>query len=313
MSTRNFRVGSRDLASAAATVLDNAANEKGLSISSAATLRLRFNPFAAFVKARGVGRMELITHTLLREYSAELAAAIDDEEMQPSYAQNLISAVNTVLGLASGGSWQSFSPTRDGDIPHRIRYRTTAPTGFDIEKLDGAIEELEALGLNRAAALCRLARSCGHRSKEGALSIVSDSLDQATAAGSFIIKDGTKGGRVRHITITSAAQIDALSYAARIVGAGQNLIPSELTWAHWRATELKAAREVLKRAGIKGFHDLRASFACGRYVQLTGHPAPVLGGGASREADLAARAIIAGELGHGRIDVLSAYVGRFAP
>ncbi len=58
-------------------------------------------------------------------------------------------------------------------------------------------------------------------------------------------------------------------------------------------------------------NDLRAAYACERYAELTGHPAPVVAGhrSATREEDRAARTVIAQELGHGRIDVLGAYVG----
>ncbi len=63
--------------------------------------------------------------------------------------------------------------------------------------------------------------------------------------------------------------------------------------------------------GIRGFHDLRAAYACDRYQQLTGYAAPAVVGArlADRETDVSARKIISAELGHGRIDVVAAYVG----
>ncbi|MCF7997248.1 MAG: hypothetical protein K9L32_09620 [Chromatiaceae bacterium] len=63
---------------------------------------------------------------------------------------------------------------------------------------------------------------------------------------------------------------------------------------------------------MRGYHDARAAFACERYQALSGQPAPVIAGGqhlADREADGQAREVIAVELGHGRTDVVAAYIG----
>jgi len=72
------------------------------------------------------------------------------------------------------------------------------------------------------------------------------------------------------------------------------------------------ARETLHAHGLKGFHELRAAYACERYEQLTGHAAPVNGGHCyriDRDLDEQARQQISLELGHNRIDVVSAYIG----
>jgi hypothetical protein len=63
--------------------------------------------------------------------------------------------------------------------------------------------------------------------------------------------------------------------------------------------------------GIRGFHELRAAYACDRYQQITGEKAPVVGGGRSvnRSMDQKARVIIGLELGLSRIDVLVSYLG----
>jgi predicted DNA-binding protein (UPF0251 family) len=63
--------------------------------------------------------------------------------------------------------------------------------------------------------------------------------------------------------------------------------------------------------GLTKIHDLRAAYACERYRQLTGAAAPVVAGRqtVNRTIDRTARQTIAQELGHGRIDVVSAYIG----
>ena len=75
---------------------------------------------------------------------------------------------------------------------------------------------------------------------------------------------------------------------------------------------MRPARDILHEHGLKGFHELRAAYACERYEQLTGFFAPINGGRIhreDRELDPHARQQISHELGHNRIYVVSAYIG----
>ncbi|MNN03210.1 hypothetical protein D3C81_1158900 [compost metagenome] len=68
----------------------------------------------------------------------------------------------------------------------------------------------------------------------------------------------------------------------------------------------------MQEQGLKGFHELRASYACERYSSFTGHSPPVNGGHCyhtDRKLDRMARLQISYELEHSRIDVASAYIG----
>lgn len=72
------------------------------------------------------------------------------------------------------------------------------------------------------------------------------------------------------------------------------------------------ARDVQHAHDFKGFHELRAAFACERYQQITQHRAPVNGGqccAIDRRLDHEARMQISRELGHGRVDVVASYIG----
>ena len=66
-----------------------------------------------------------------------------------------------------------------------------------------------------------------------------------------------------------------------------------------------------KDAGIKGFHDMRAAYACECYQALTGFPAPVATGTrqADKTLDTQARVLLSQQLGHNRLDVIAAYIG----
>ena len=134
----------------------------------------------------------------------------------------------------------------------------------------------------------------------------------ADRGGSIVLKAAwTKGGRPREIPIWNGAQRAALDAALRLAGGGA-LIPG--------ARNYVAQRKVYERqtaaAGLGRMHGLRHRYAQLRYENLTGWKAPAAGGPrrrslspARRRADTAARLAVSRELGHGRIDAASVYLG----
>ena len=132
----------------------------------------------------------------------------------------------------------------------------------------------------------------------------------AAKTGAVTVTDGTKGGREREVPITSEAQREALERAAQAQGDARAVMPADQNWQSWREGGLRDARELVQAATGGGLHDLRAAYACERYEALTGHAAPAAGGQIEdRDRDAAARLAVAEELGHGRVDVTSEYVG----
>ena len=101
-----------------------------------------------------------------------------------------------------------------------------------------------------------------------------------------------------------------LRRAAAVQGEARNLVPPHLSWRQWNDHLHHVWAGVREQHGLGKLHDLRAAYACERYQTLAGAAAPVTAGGrvASLKADRAARAVIAQELGHGRVDVVAAYV-----
>jgi len=82
-------------------------------------------------------------------------------------------------------------------------------------------------------------------------------------------------------------------------------MPPDLNWKQWRQGELRTVREA-----VGGLHELRSAYACERYEAITGHAAPCAGGQIlDKDVDYGARLVISEELGHGRTDVVSEYVG----
>lgn len=294
------------MADAARIFLGRSRAAGSLSFESAAAYSDRFSLFTVFAKEKGVGRMERIDEALVVEYGQNLAVQVREGKMKPTYAQNLVSAVNSVLAAATAGRWRSVSPTKQCSIQKRSNVRTQAPDGFDLARFDTAILLLDKHG----QAFTRILRDCGLRTKEGALLDCSRALREALTKGEITVVRGTKGGKARTVKITFQRQLETLQIAAEAQGKAKNLIPTGESWAKFQSGAMRLIRETLQAEGIAKLHDLRASFACTRYEQLTGFLPPVFTRKIPDAAlDLKARSEISIELGHERIEVTSGYVG----
>lgn len=287
---------------AAATALnaDRAAGKISY-LTVAATLQ-RFDKFKEFAKEAGAGRFEKIDRALVQQY----AQSLRDSAYSASYQQNLLSAVNSVMSRVSehgGHSWESVSARAEG-LQQRSFVRTEQTASR--EQSSTAIQNMTP----RAAAVAELARELGLRSKEASLLNNHNALRQAETRGTVTVVDGTKGGRSREVPITDQRQVEALRNAATVQSSGRSIIPTGQNWNQFRNGELNDNRSSLQAQGVRGYHELRSAYAADRYEQLTGHAAPVNGGQITdRDADRAAREQISAELGHGRIDVVSEYIG----
>jgi len=312
MGKNNFSLGSRDAAKAGTFALNSAARDGTMSYSTAATVADRWSQFVEWARdEEGAKWMEDYSREMVVEYGRELAEKVEAGEMAVSTAQNYLSAVNTVMGLATQGQWEGVSPTKDCGIAERSSIREEAPGALDRESYQRAIDAVrEQLG-DRVAAAVELMRELGLRSKEASTIDAKSALAEALSRNSVTISEGTKGGREREVPITSERQIEALSRASEEQGSDRSMIPADQTWKEWRDGTLRDAREIVQQHTGGGLHDLRAAYACERYEALTGSAAPVAGGsGVDRELDREAREQIAEELGHGRIDVTNEYLGR---
>lgn len=121
-----------------------------------------------------------------------------------------------------------------------------------------------------------------------------------------------KGGRPRIVPVVHTRQRDLLDEVHRVCGDG-SLVPAGMSYIQYR----KAVEKATLEAGVRNMHKHRHWYACWRYRTLAGIEPPALGGPvhddlpvAQRLAIDAIRLQISRELGHGRIDVTDAYLGR---
>lgn len=127
------------------------------------------------------------------------------------------------------------------------------------------------------------------------------------------ITHGTKGGRDRVEPIRTAEQRTLLERARTFCATPSSSTsdPSRKL-SQWKNHYYQVVRScgITRKDGITG-HGLRHQYANERYRELSGADSPVRGGAiVDREADHAAREVVAEELGHSRADVTTHYLGR---
>jgi hypothetical protein len=307
--SRNYGLGHRDMRLAAKNALRSAAERSEISFSTARSLTERWGQFVVHVKSNGINKMERIDRDTVIDYGRGLAAKVARGEMSASRAQTLVSSVNTVMSLATT-RWESVGAVQHCGVPQRSAIRDAPPAGRD--SYQRAVDALRESGNDRGASVVELARELGLRSKEASLLDARAALDQARERGAISVQVGTKGGREREIELSHPErQIAVLERAAAAQAEDRALIPRDQNWYQWQQNDLREIRDVVREHTGGGLHDLRSAYAVERYQDLTGTPAPVVGGGVTcdRELDREARETISEELGHSRVDVVAEYIG----
>jgi hypothetical protein len=309
--SRNYHAGSRNLDVAASFIL----KRSGLSFKTQADLYCRWTVLLRWLMPLGIKKMELITRETVIQYGFYIRDRVLSGDMSASTGQNYLSAVNTVLSLATKGKWRPVKPVADCQIPKR-KFVATASKASSTESYLIAINKVS----ERVGMLMELQRHFGLRFKESCLLDARKALKQAKNTGEIILTYGTKGGRTRTVPADSNGII-ILEKASKIHD-GKSLVPRDQSYKEFR-TE---CYEALKDIDIN-FHSNRHHYAHRRYREITGAPCPVENNWVGRnripklaeylaisvadakEIDQAARLQISHELGHGRAEVTANYVG----
>jgi integrase len=189
----------------------------------------------------------------------------------------------------------------------------------DVDAVD-VIREVEDYDVHAAASL-KLMQAFQLRFKESVMLRPHTDVISAVQAGkanddaAFYLDThrGTKGGRERLFPIDNAMRLDAIDYARRVVvGVNESVSDPRLTLQQAiRRLRYVMERFAVTRAGLGVVpHGLRHQGAADDYRAMTGELPPVAGGGdIDRELDAQARQRIAERLGHGRRQIVSAYLG----
>jgi len=287
------------------------------------TVKAHSDRWQAFVRwcrsdqGPGIKDARQIDRKMLADYAAYLRDMVMRGDLAISTAQNRISSVNRTMAALRGDQCVKLPSPSNALGMQRTGVRHSAPQGQDREQVKKIVDALCRDHQQRAAAIILLARATGMRLREAILADLPRLSQEANALCRINIQDGTKGGRAgasapRWVAVNDNIH-DALRFAAQVTPVdSRNMIAPTENFKEVLQGVVGVARAVLHAHGLKGFHELRAAFACERYEQFTQYLAPINGGichRIDRCLDLEARSQISHELGHDRIDVVSAYIG----
>ncbi|WP_458729910.1 integrase domain-containing protein [Pseudomonas brenneri] len=287
------------------------------------TVKAHSDRWQAFVRwcrsevGPGFNDARQIDQQTLLDYAGHLRQQVEQGELAIATAQNRLSSVNRTLAALRGDQYVKVPNPSKALGMRRTSVRCSVPQGQDREQVKRIVDVLCEHQLPRAAAIVQLARTTGMRMREAILANLPRLQREAEQLGRINIQDGTKGGRSgasapRWIRVDDHIR-ETLRFAEQVSPDGsRNLLAPNESYLDFQRGIVRPARDILHKHNLKGFHELRAAYACERYEQITHHPAPINGGSCcqlDRHLDQAARAQISYELGHGRIDVVSVYIG----
>jgi integrase len=259
--------------------------------------------FSTFCTSIGITCAEELTSTAIIEFAeahADLSAATQ---------HNYHSRVSIVVGRLRP---DLDIPTRKQlGIPNRRYGRLIPPPNHD--DVMCLVDFLEETKQWRFKLLVELAYWGGLRRKEAILLPLYQARKRARLHKDLEVRFGTKGGAghgtERNVPFNASLR-NAIN-ASAMYELGENLIPDNENRVQFSNHVSNHLLTMLKQFNIACLHDLRSAYACRRYEQLLGAKAPVLGGSpvqASEDRDKLLKEL-SKELGHGRIQVLSSYVG----
>jgi integrase len=234
-----------------------------------------------------------------------------------STAQNRLSSVNKTMAALRVDQYVKLPSPSKALAMQRTGVRQLVPQGQDREQVKQIVHTLCRHHHPRAAAIVLLARATGMRLREAILADLSRLSCEANHLDRINILNGTKGGCAgastpRWISMDKHA-LGALRFAERVSPvSSRNLIAPHESCFDGLQDIVRPARDILHAQNLKGFHELRAAYACERYEQIAQYPAPIGGGQCcqvDRHLDREARTQINYELGHGRIDMVATYIG----
>ncbi|AJA14281.1 MULTISPECIES: integrase domain-containing protein [Pseudomonas] len=287
------------------------------------TVKAHSDRWQAFVKwcrseqGPGINDARQIDRKVLADYAAYLRDVVGRGALAISTAQNRLSSVNRTMAALRGDQCVKLPSPSKALGMQRTGVRHSVPQGEDREQVKQIVDALCDQQQLRAAAIVLLARATGMRLREAVLADLPRLSREARDIGKINIQDGTKGGRAgasapRWIAVDDHIR-GALAFARQVSPVGsRNLIAPHESYLSLLQKIIRPARDILHSHNLKGFHELRAAYACERYEQITQHPAPISGGNrcqVDRHLDREARRQISYALGHGRIDVVATYIG----
>ena len=234
-------------------------------------------------------------------------------------------SISTIKNRVSQLRWVAEKMGKQNMIPHKnsdlgIKDRRH---DYNSDRAWTPSQEFKA-NLTKGSALhVDLMREFGMRFREAATFRPNENVHQ----NKIDVINGTKGGRDREVPIINERQRDLIDRVKEYVDSKRqdSLIPQGMSFKKWEdSVRNEQAQQGMTKDGVGTPHGLRHAYAQQRYEQLTGWKPPAYLSDANRadlrasfdqadkNADIEARRQISAELGHGRVDVVSNYVGSWS-
>ena len=248
-----------------------------------------------------LGYIHMNVHSLKRKHVVALIKLWQDQGMSPRTQANRIAFIR--WWAQKVGRMHVLDPTNVtlglvGTAAKNTRSKAWTITPDQLAKIKDPYSRLSI----------RMQQAFGLRCEESLKFQPSyaDHIDYIDLKGSW-----TKGGRPRTIPVTTPDQRPLLDEVRAKVG-GQSLIPEGKSYIE----HLHKYRSQVVRSKLRNLHGLRHAYAQRRYLMLTGWPCPFQNGKSKKELtleelerDQVARLQVSQELGHGRIEITSVYLG----
>lgn len=291
-----------------AAAVKRAAQRSGGRYAWCAASITRWRKFCNFCENVDVKSIADIDYGIVALYAESISSC------SISTRHNYISVINVVMRMLKS-HWVPVSPRRlAGEKRSIVNSNSVLVDRALVDKITSQLTEANHPLL---AGVVNLAFHFGLRRREAALLELKNALHEVEQFGWIDIVRGTKGGRGRSVqrrVPVDEHQLAILKEMCDSLGERRCLVPEGQTYKKFSDYISNELLPVLKANGVSRLHDLRAAYACNRYQKISGYVAPrnqsdqlLL---ASSSADTHAREIITGELGHGRIEIVSSYVGR---
>lgn len=310
--THNFGLRTRQTWKALHFAAKEAVRAGALSETTVANANTTYKDFGKHLKSEGVFDLRNVKKSHVHSYADLLRDRVEFGEITWDTATEYLGRVNAALERASG-SRSACVTASEMDFPKRDGIaREDRSQEIDHRHVQLSEHHQAILGLCRHLKL-RFEEAVKFNAKTGVSLAVGDSVT---------IVRGTKGGRPRLVEIRHQVELDAIQRAAAVQSGRYTQIPSESDYKTFKSQFYRDAQGT----GIKP-HALRHKGAQELYKLISGVPCPVVAGvhhtdhrawmakelGVSleqaREIDIAARLIVAQELGHGRVEITNAYLG----
>ncbi len=316
---RNYGCGSRSLKKSAINLLAASYD----SYVTRALLGERINYFLDWLGEhyKAVTDLRDIQRFHIEGYGDHLRYRIDTGTLAVASGHNYLSAVNQLMKLARGNSDLTVRAVHDAKLRKRRKQPLKLLPAAPSEPLIAKNFREEIL-----LALMALQYTLGLRLEESIKLDATAAVKLAMRSDRIQIERGTKGGRSRTLQIKHQSQIEALATASKLQKkmSHRSLCPPEMSYVQFK----RWCYRQIRKWGLKySFHANRHAYARAEYHDVAGFPCPAdlnvskkehrkliaaelsLSQAEVRHADNRARTKTSLDLGHSRIDVVSAYCG----